>query len=170
MPLPCQELVDLLDDSKPTVYDYLQCGHEEIRQLKAGLKNLAAQAGLSLQIPLRLRYFVESAYQMQFSSGVLTVDFNLGTYGYVTLTQNASSLVFTGVNMNQLNNYVLQHTIEFIQDATGNRSITWPVSVKFPGGTPISLSTAANARDIVSLYSRDAGATWYAFLIAADIR
>lgn len=39
-----------------------------------------------------------------------------------------------------------------IQDATGSRTVTWPAAVKWPGGTAPTLSTAANAEDIVTFY------------------
>lgn len=35
------------------------------------------------------------------------------------------------------------------QDATGNRTVTWDSSYKWPGGTPPTLSTGANAIDII---------------------
>lgn len=42
---------------------------------------------------------------------------------------------------------------KIIQDATGSRTITtWPATVKWAGGAAPTLSTAANAVDIVSFY------------------
>jgi hypothetical protein len=42
--------------------------------------------------------------------------------------------------------------LKVIQDATGSRAVTWPASVKWPSGTAPTLSTAANAIDIVTFY------------------
>lgn len=42
-------------------------------------------------------------------------------------------------------------TLICVQDATGNRTITWPSNVKLTGGS-ITLSTAANAVDTIPLY------------------
>ena len=38
------------------------------------------------------------------------------------------------------------------QDGTGSRTATWPATVKWPGGTAPTLSTAANSVDIISFY------------------
>lgn len=51
------------------------------------------------------------------------------------------------------------------QDATGSRTISWPSSFKWPGGTAPALSTAANARDLlVATYLSSTG-HWYASLV-----
>jgi hypothetical protein len=42
--------------------------------------------------------------------------------------------------------------LKLIQDATGSRTATWPATVKWAGGTAPTLTTAANAVDIVSLF------------------
>lgn len=50
------------------------------------------------------------------------------------------------------------------QDATGGRTMTWPASFKWPGGSPGVLSTAANATDLlVATFFADTG-TWLATL------
>lgn len=51
------------------------------------------------------------------------------------------------------------------QDATGSRTMTWPTSFKWPGGTAGVLSTTANARDLlVATYLASTG-HWYATLV-----
>ena len=46
------------------------------------------------------------------------------------------------------------------QDGTGSRTVTWPATVKWPGGTAPTLSTGASAVDVVSfLYD---GTNYYA--------
>lgn len=44
------------------------------------------------------------------------------------------------------------YVLELTQDATGSRTITFPWTVKTAGGAGITLSTTANAIDIVTLY------------------
>ena len=39
-----------------------------------------------------------------------------------------------------------------VQDGTGSRTATWPATVKWPGGTAPTLTTAANAIDIIGFY------------------
>lgn len=50
------------------------------------------------------------------------------------------------------------------QDATGGRVITWPASVKWPGGTVPASDTAANAINVWTLMTTNGGTTWYGFL------
>lgn len=51
------------------------------------------------------------------------------------------------------------------QDATGGRTMTWPSSFKWPGGSPGVLSTAANAVDLVVATYRTATGNFYASLL-----
>ena len=47
-------------------------------------------------------------------------------------------------------------TIAFIQDATGSRTTVWNTIFKFPGGITPTLTTTANAVDILSYSCRSA--------------
>ena len=49
---------------------------------------------------------------------------------------------------------------EFIQDATGSRTVNHPANVYFEAGVDPTLSTAAGAIDIIDYYSSDGGASW----------
>ena len=51
------------------------------------------------------------------------------------------------------------------QDATGSRTMTWPASFKWPGGTVPSLTTSANAVDMLVATYRAATGHWYATLL-----
>lgn len=42
--------------------------------------------------------------------------------------------------------------IKVIQDATGGRTIAWPATVKWPAGSPPTLTVAANAVDLIGFY------------------
>lgn len=42
--------------------------------------------------------------------------------------------------------------LRVVQDATGSRTITWPATVKWPGGATPALSGSSNAVDLVGLY------------------
>ncbi len=56
------------------------------------------------------------------------------------------------------------------QDAIGSRTLTWPASVKWPGGAAPVLSTGASQIDLVVLETLDGGTTWYGSLSGADFR
>jgi hypothetical protein len=52
--------------------------------------------------------------------------------------------------------------VKFIQDSTGSWTVTWPASVKWPGGTaPVITTTLSTGVDIIALKTWDAGTTWY---------
>lgn len=57
--------------------------------------------------------------------------------------------------------------IFFTQDATGSRTIAWPSSFKWPGGTAGVLSTAANAVDCLVATYRASTGFWYCNLLKA---
>jgi hypothetical protein len=50
-------------------------------------------------------------------------------------------------------------TLALVQDATGSRTVTWPASVKWPGGTAPTLTTTANKTDVFSFVCVD-GTNW----------
>lgn len=79
------------------------------------------------------------------SGATATVDWIAGNKQAITLTDNVT-LSFTDppAPTNVL--------IRLIQDGTGGRSVIWPSSVKWSGGSEPTLSSAANAIDLVSLY------------------
>lgn len=54
-------------------------------------------------------------------------------------------------------------TVVLIQDATGSRTVTWPVSVKWASGTAPTLTTTAAKRDVFSFLCAD-GTNWLGFV------
>jgi hypothetical protein len=53
-------------------------------------------------------------------------------------------------------------TLILRQDAAGGRTVTWPGSVIWAGGTPPAV-TAADAIDVCTFITRDGGTTWLGF-------
>lgn len=74
-----------------------------------------------------------------------TVDWNNGQKQKVTLTANAT-MTFTPPA--GAGNFVLR----LVQGGTGSYTVTWPATVKWPGGSIPTLSTAVDAIDIVTGY------------------
>lgn len=50
------------------------------------------------------------------------------------------------------------------QDATGGHNLTWPASVRWPGGVAPALGGQAGSVDICSLFTVDGGATWFGMI------
>jgi len=79
------------------------------------------------------------------SGAATTINFASGDI--VTLTLNASTTL-------TLSNPItgLFYFIKAVQDATGSRTITWPATVKWSGGTAPTLTTTASKTDIITLW------------------
>ena len=88
-----------------------------------------------------------SEYDNGSSGASYTIDFNNGQKQRITLTAAPCTLSFTAPAVG-VGNFLLK----IIQDGSGSRTITWPATVKWPNGTGPTLSTAAGAVDIVTLY------------------
>ena len=79
------------------------------------------------------------------SSTADTIDWGAGLKQKSTLTANCTYTFTAPAGPCNL-------LLKVIQDATGSRTVTWPASVKWAGGAAPTLTTAANAIDIVSFY------------------
>lgn len=60
-------------------------------------------------------------------------------------------------------------TLVLVQDATGSRTITWPGTAKWAGGTAPTLSTGASKVDVLTFTCAD-GTNWLGFLSGKDMR
>jgi hypothetical protein len=74
-----------------------------------------------------------------------TIVWTTGNFHKSTMT-GACTYTFTNPT------YTGRYQLMLVQDGTGSREATWPATVKWPGGTAPTLSTAASAIDIISLY------------------
>lgn len=77
----------------------------------------------------------------------ITWDTVQGVFAEVTLTDNRT--LANPTNLINGASYILL----IKQDGTGNRTLTFGSAYKFPGGTDPTLSTAANAVDIIAFLS-----------------
>jgi len=76
---------------------------------------------------------------------VMVVDWTLGNKAKVTLGANCACSWTDPVSACNV-------VLEVVQDGTGNRTVTWPSSVKWPQGSAPTLSTGALDIDVVCLY------------------
>ena len=91
------------------------------------------------------------------TGGVLTLDMTESNVFTSTLTENVTTLTLNNPAQGQTVN------ILFTQDATGSRTMAWPASFKWPGGTASVLSTNSNAVDLLVITY--IGTDWYASMI-----
>ena len=52
-------------------------------------------------------------------------------------------------------------TLHLTNDGTAGRTITWPVSVKWPNNTVPTRTTDASKTDVYTFYTYDGGSNWY---------
>lgn len=78
--------------------------------------------------------------------GTTTIDWKLGNKYKHTFGSQNETFTFTAPS-NPCNLLLV-----LIQDGTGSRTVTWPATVKWPGGTAPTLTTDASSIDIVSFY------------------
>lgn len=93
------------------------------------------------------------------SGTALTIDVERASAWTITLDANCT-FTLAGAQ----DNGVWSLTLVLVQDATGSRLVTWPAGVLWAGGTVPTLSTAAGAIDVLTLFTPDGGATWYGFV------
>lgn len=112
-----------------------------------------------LQRP-EIKDYAETRATPSSSAGTLTLDMTTANVFEVTLTENVTTLTISNPPASGKAGSL---TLILKQDATGGRTFAWPASVKSAGGTDPTISSAANAIDIYTLLTTDAGTTWYVF-------
>lgn len=108
----------------------------------------------------QLKDFSEVSATPVVGAGVLTLDFETGNVFEVVLTENVTSLLLANP---PAAGSAGSATLVVQQDGTGGRTLAWPSSVRWAGGTPPVVTPAANAVDIYAFITRDGGATWFGF-------
>ncbi|ODT97254.1 MAG: hypothetical protein ABS82_00960 [Rhodanobacter sp. SCN 67-45] len=94
------------------------------------------------------------------ASGSVTLDCSLGDYFKLAPTANVTGWTITNVPP------ACSLMIEFTQDTTA-RTVAWPASFKWAGGTAGAVSAASGAKDLLAMTTLDGGATWRATLAKA---
>lgn len=95
------------------------------------------------------------------SGAAYVVNLANGNVYELTLTASPVSISFTNPPATGKAGSV---TLILIQDSTGSRTITWPASVKWSNASAPTLTTTANAVDIIQLLTTNGGTTWQGFL------
>lgn len=91
------------------------------------------------------------------AAGVLTLDMETGPYFKVAHNANITTLTLTNVLATYGSNFILELT----QDGVGGKTLAFPASARAAGGVAsLAPTTTANARNIYSFVTADAGTTW----------
>jgi len=90
-------------------------------------------------------------------AGILTLDLTVGNSFAVSLTEDISNVILANPPASGI---YAEIVIRMVQDVASSRTVTWPTSVKWPGGTAPVMSPAASAVDKVVLSTDDGGVSW----------
>ena len=94
------------------------------------------------------------------SAGALSIAHNLGQSFALTLSENITSWTFSNLPTPLPGGTgLIQFEGQITQDASVARTITWPASFKFVGGTAPDLSTLSSVH-LIHFRSVDGGTTW----------
>lgn len=102
-----------------------------------------------------IRSYSDTAVVVGNTGATPNLDLSLGNSFTATLNQNAT---FTFSNAPT---GVCSFTLILSNDGTPGRTITWPVSVKFPNGTTPVRTTTASRTDVYTFLTVDGGTNWY---------
>ena len=96
----------------------------------------------------------------------VTLDISAGSLFTITLAHNIGTFTWSNpASSGDVSAFVLKVT----QDGTGSRTITFPTSVDFAGGTAPTLSTGAGDVDIFVFFSSDGGTTYFGSTLGLDM-
>ena len=96
----------------------------------------------------------------------VTLDISAGSVFTITLAHNIGTFTWSNpATSGDVSAFVLKVT----QDGTGNRTIAFPASVDFAGGTAPTLSSGANDVDIFVFVTSDGGTTYFGFTAGQDM-
>jgi hypothetical protein len=89
-----------------------------------------------------------------------TIDMEDGSVHDITLTE-ACTLTFSNpASAGKATSF----SLIVRQDDTGGSAVTWPASVHWVGGVAAVVTAAADAVDVFTFFTTDAGTTWYGFV------
>lgn len=94
------------------------------------------------------------------SGGVLTLDLETGNTFDVALNSNITTLTISNP---PASGKVGSFTLVFTADGT-LRTVAWPASVKWSGGTAPTLTSTNGKKDIFTFFTMDAGTSYFGFV------
>lgn len=113
----------------------------------------------------RFKNYSEEIGTASIASGIMTVDLSGGVVQQIELTENVTDINFT--NFNPDSSYSSSVTLKIAQDAVGSRTLAWPTSIEWSGGTSPTMTGTALAEDIYVFITYD-GSTWYGHTAGQD--
>ncbi len=98
------------------------------------------------------------------TSNVANIDCSLGDYFTLALSDNVTSITFTNLPAAGKAQTIM---VQVTQNASAAKTVAFPGSFKWPGGTTGVVSTALSAVDLFAISTFDQGTTWEANMAVA---
>ena len=111
-------------------------------------------------IRAKLRDYSETVSSPTISAGTLTL--NLETSNIFTVSLNAAITTLT-ISNPPASGSGGSFTLIFTADGTP-RSVTWPASIKWAGGTAPTITSASGKVDSFAFFTSDGGTTWQGYV------
>lgn len=105
-----------------------------------------------------LKSYAEKYYNFGNTGTAPILDLSNGNFVTATLTGNATWVFSLGTGVTS---DAIAFTLHLTNDGTGGRTITWPISVKWPNNTVPTRTTDASKTDVYTFYTYDGGSNWY---------
>jgi hypothetical protein len=118
----------------------------------------AASAELS---SVKLTKYYESRTEPTITASALTLNLNNSQIFNITLNSNISSITIQ--NTANVDNTAQGFTLAITYGATA-RTISWPASIKWPGGSAPVLTNSNSKTDIFSFVTLNKGSSWLGFI------
>jgi hypothetical protein len=134
--------------------------------LKANLAGPTTFTGLTTITLLKIINTVDTKVSVNGNTTTTTLDLSTGSAFKVTIAANTAFVFInapTGTD-------VFSFTLITVNDATAGRAMSFPGTSKYAGGLVPPRTTAANAVDVWSIYTDDAGASWNISLSINDLK
>jgi hypothetical protein len=108
--------------------------------------------------------YTETKSSPTISAGTLTLSLNTANVFTVSLNANITTLSLSSLPAGTV---VYSLVLQFTADGTA-RAVTWPASVKWPGGAAPTLTSTLNKVDTFVLMTPDSGTTYFGFVSAQN--
>jgi hypothetical protein len=109
----------------------------------------------------KLRDYSESVSSPTITSNTLTL--NLETSNIFTVSLNATIATPISITNVPASGSGASFTLIFTADGTP-RSVSWPTSIKWAGGTPPTITSAIGKADSFAFFSSDGGTSWQGYV------
>lgn len=114
----------------------------------------------------KLSRYAETTNSPVSGSGTLSLDLEGGNVFKTVLSENLSNILFVNVNADVTLTTTV--TLKITQDAAVARTISWPGTIKWAGGTAPTMTATLSAHDRFVFVTDDGGVTWDGAVMGQD--